>query len=62
MGYAVGNLSMLIVGTGKGFLLVTMDVTAIALLLSLEQLRLYISVATVDTLDFSREEPVLLES
>lgn len=62
MGYAVGNLSMLIVETGKGFLLVTMDVTAIALLLSLEQSRLYNSVATVDTLDFSPEEPVLLES
>lgn len=41
--------SMLIVETGEGFVLGTVEVTVIALLLSMEQSPLYNSAATVNT-------------
>lgn len=53
---------MPIVEIGEGFILIPVAVTVVALLLSLEQSPLYNSVATVNTWDFTLEEPVVLES
>lgn len=64
----VRHLSVLMVGTGEGFVLVTVAVTVIALLFSLEKSPLYNSVATMNTRDFLPDraswprEPVVLES
>lgn len=61
-------LSVLMVGTGEGFILVNMAVTVLTLLFSLEKSPLYHSAATVNTRDFMPEraswprEPVVLES
>lgn len=60
--HGVRNLSVPIVEIGEGFILVPVAVTVVALLLSLEQSPLYNSVATVNTWDFTLEEPVVLES
>lgn len=67
-GMGVRNLSVLMVGTGEGFVLVTVAATVITLLLSLDKSPLYNSVATVTPWDFMPEraswprEPVVLES